>query len=74
MTESKKVTSLLIVPMEDNEESIAHINSIRALLHKHAASIGKVVREQVININDDTRITEIRNNCENGERNTNTEQ
>jgi hypothetical protein len=73
MTESKKVTSLLIVPMEDSEESIAHINSIRALLHKHAASIGKVVREQVINVNDETRVTEIRNNCDKKD-NTNTEQ
>lgn len=52
MAESKKVTSLLLVPMKDDEESLAHINSIRALLHKHATEIGHIVKEQVININE----------------------
>lgn len=69
------MTSLLLVPMEDNEESIAHISSIRALLHRHAADIGHVVREQVINVNEDTRITEIKDNSVNSNRkDTNTEQ
>ena len=52
MSENKKVTSLLLVPMRDDEESLAHINSIRALLQQHAADIGHIVREQVINLNE----------------------
>lgn len=52
MTDDKKVTSLLLVPMKDNEESVAHINCIRQVLQKHAAEIGHIVKEQIINISD----------------------